>query len=69
MKPALGERARDLLARLEGTGDPTWHINSADHETLIEVAETLNQSLPLDAFRRTEPAKELLRLALGALDS
>jgi hypothetical protein len=69
VKQALGERARDLLARLEGMGDPTWHINSADHETLVELAEKLNQNLPLDAFRRTEPAKELLRLAVRALDA
>ncbi len=67
MKQALGERARVLLARLEGTGDAAWHINTADHETLIEVAEHLKQELPLEAFRQTQLAKELLRLAVGAL--
>jgi hypothetical protein len=64
---SIGERARELLARLARDGDGIWHPRREDRETLMELSERLELDLPLDAFRAPEVASAFLRRALAAI--
>jgi hypothetical protein len=64
---SIGERARELLARLASHADGAWHPRREDRETLMELSERLELDLPVDAFLAPEVAMAFLRRALAVL--